>query len=185
LPDEGLRDFTVVMRMRSHVGNLEDLVRRMVRSLDSDVSVFRVRTMEEVIGQSVRERKFRGQVLGTFAGVAVLLALLGVAAVMAHAVAARAHEMGVRMALGAEQSDLVRMVLAEGARMTLLGTAAGLLAAWWLSRYIGSLLYRVSATDLWTYAGAAVVLVVGGLLAALLPALRASRVDPAVALRYE
>jgi ABC-type antimicrobial peptide transport system permease subunit len=141
--------------------------------------------MSEVVSKSVGPQRFRGQLFGVFAAAALGLTLVGLAAVMSCSVATRTHEMGVRMALGAVPGDVVKMVLREGIRLALLGIPLGLLAAWWLSRYVGSLLYGVSATDPWTYAGAAVVLVVGGLLAALLPALRASRVDPAVALRYE
>jgi putative ABC transport system permease protein len=185
VPSEKMRGFALVVRGRGRAEDLAKAVRAAVASFDKELPVYRVQTMSEVVSKSVGPQRFRGQLFGVFAAAALALTLVGLAAVISYSVATRTHEMGVRMALGAERSDLVRMVLAEGARMTLVGTAAGLLGAWWLSRYIGSLLYGVSATDPWTYAGAAVVLVVGGLLAALLPALRASRVDPAVALRYE
>ncbi len=185
VPDLALRDFTVVMRARMAPQNLDRAVRGIVQSLDKDVSPFRMRTLDEVISDSTKSQKFQGQLLGAFAGTAVVLAIFGVAAVMAYSVAARTHEMGVRMTLGATRGEIVRMVLREGTNLSLAGVLLGLLGAWWLSRYIAALLYGVSATDPWTYAGAAAALMAGALLGSVVPALRASRVDPAVALRYE
>lgn len=185
VPDIALRDFTVVMRARMAPQNLDRAVRSIVQSLDKDVSPFRMRTLDEVISESTKLQKFQGQLLGAFAGTAVVLAILGVAAVMAYSVAVRTHEMGVRMTLGATRGEIVRMVLREGTNLSLAGVLLGLLGAWWLSRYIAALLYGVSATDPWTYAGAAAALMAGALLGSVVPALRASRVDPAVALRYE
>lgn len=185
VPDTSVRNFTVVVRLRGDIAGFKRSVRAAVRALDADVSVFRLRTLQEVVDESARGRKFLGQLLSALAGTAILLATLGVAAVMAYSVATRTHEMGVRMALGALRGDVLRMVLREGLRLALAGVLLGLLAAWWLSRYIAGLLYGISATDSWTYIVTAVVLVTGALLGSLLPALRASRVDPAVALRYE
>ncbi|MGH9859707.1 MAG: FtsX-like permease family protein [Candidatus Acidiferrales bacterium] len=184
VPDLALRDFTVVMRARMAPQNLDRAVRGIVQSLDKDASPFRMRTLDEVISDSTKSQKFQGQLLGAFAGTAVVLAIFGVAAVMAYSVAARTYEMGVRMTLGATRGEIVRMVLREGTNLSLAGVLLGLLGAWWLSRYIAALLYGVSATDPWTYAGAAALLA-GALLGSLVPALRASRVDPVVALRYE
>ncbi|MGH9794218.1 MAG: ABC transporter permease [Candidatus Acidiferrales bacterium] len=185
VPDLALRDFTVVMRARMAPQNLDRAVRGIVQSLDKDVSPFRMRSLDEVISDSTKTQKFQGQLLGAFAGTAVVLAIFGVAAVMAYSVAARTHEMGVRMTLGATRGEIVRMVLREGTNLSLAGVLIGLTGAWWLSRYIAALLYGVSATDPWTYAGAAAALLAGALLGSVVPALRASRVDPAVALRYE
>lgn len=185
VPDPSVRGFSVVVRMNGQADHFERTAKSMVQTLNRDVTAFRMRKLDDVIGESVRPQRFRGQLLTAFAGVAVVLALFGVAAVMAYSVATRTHEMGVRLALGASRQDVLRMVLREGARLSLAGVALGLLGAWWLSRYVASMLYGVSATDPWSYSVAATVLVAGALLGSLLPALRASRVDPAIALRYE
>jgi len=185
LSSEKMNEFALVVRGRGRADDMAKAVRTAVASFDTDVAVSRVQTMSEVVSKSVGPQRFRSQLFGAFAAGALLLALAGLASVMAYSVATRTHEMGVRFALGALPGDVLRMVLREGLRLALAGVALGLLGAWWLSRYVASMLYGVSATDPWTYTSAAAVLVAGGLLGSLVPALRASRVDPAVALRYE
>jgi ABC-type antimicrobial peptide transport system permease subunit len=123
--------------------------------------------------------------LGAFASLSLLLAAVGLYGLMAYTVSRRTHEIGVRMALGARRQDVLASILREGARLTLAGLAVGAICAAVLSRIVGNLLYGVTANDPLTYCGAALLLAVVALIAAYLPARRASRIDPMVALRYD
>ncbi|HXJ93216.1 MAG TPA: FtsX-like permease family protein, partial [Terriglobia bacterium] len=123
--------------------------------------------------------------LGLFAGLALLLAAVGIYGVIAYSVAQRTHELGIRIALGAGRPDLLRMVLGEGLRIALVGVVVGLAGAWALSRFVSSLLYGVRPNDPLTFAAVPLVLILVALLACYIPARRATQVDPMVALRYE
>jgi putative ABC transport system permease protein len=141
--------------------------------------------MDEVVSRSTASRRFTLTLLGGFAALALLLAAVGIYAVLAYSVARRTHEIGVRLALGARRNDVLRLVLGHGLRLTLVGLAMGTAGAFGLTRLFRSLLYEVGPTDPLTFG--VVLLLLGGvaLAASYIPARRAMRVDPMVALRYE
>lgn len=144
-----------------------------------------VRTMDQLLADSVSRSRFTMLLLGIFAAVALVLAAVGIYGLIAYSVTQRTPELGIRMALGAQRRDVLRLVLTHGTRLTLLGVAIGVLAALALSRVLSTLLFGISATDPLTFAGVAGLLSVVALLACFIPARRATRVDPLIALRYE
>jgi putative ABC transport system permease protein len=160
-------------------------IRGDLRALDGGLAVIRPRTMDEVVADAMQDTREQTMLLGLFASIALLLAALGIYGVMAYVVTQRTHEIGVRMALGAQQQDVLRLVLGEGSRLTVIGVALGLAAAFALTRLLRSLLFGVSASDPFTFAGVAMLLALVAMAACYIPARRASRVDPMVALRYE
>ncbi|HSE33893.1 MAG TPA: FtsX-like permease family protein, partial [Pyrinomonadaceae bacterium] len=161
------------------------VIRKQVWAIDKDQPVFDVRTMEEVRSISVVVYSFSSVTLGIFAGVALLLAAVGIYGVMAFAVTQRTHEIGVRMALGARSRDVLKLVVFHGMKLALIGVVIGLVGAWALSGFMKTLLFGVGATDLFTFAVVSVCLLFAALLACYLPARRATKVDPLIALRYE
>ncbi|HEY8258559.1 MAG TPA: ABC transporter permease [Gemmatimonadales bacterium] len=169
-------------------GNPESYVNAVgqaVRSIDSDQPISGVQTMDGLLDQSVGQRKLSMLLLTLFSGIALLLASVGIYGVMSYSVAQRAREIGVRIALGAERGDVLRMVLRQGMRLALGGVLLGLVAAFLLTRVIASQLYEVTPTDPFTFVLVAVLLTSVALVANLVPAVRATRVDPAVVLREE
>ena len=154
-------------------------------ALDDGLAVFRPRTMDEVVADAMQDTSEQTLLLGIFAGLALLLASVGIYGVMAYVVTQRTHEIGVRMALGAQQQDVLRLVLSEGSRLTAIGVGLGLVAAFTLTRLLHALLFGVSASDPYTFAGVSILLALVAMAACYIPARRASRVDPMVALRYE
>ncbi len=160
-------------------------LRRQILAIDPDQPVFDITTMEQRVSAALAQSRFVMLLLSIFAAVAALLAAIGIYGVMVYIVAQGTREIGIRMALGAQRTDMLRMVLRQSLRVLLAGLALGLLAAFAASRLLASLLYGVGANDLSTYAS--VVFLLGGtaLFACYLPARRASKVDPMVALRYE
>lgn len=160
-------------------------VRAAIGEIDRDLALAQVRTMEEMIGSSMNQRKLSTILLGTFAGIALLLATIGIYGVMSYTVALRTRELGIRMALGASREGVLSLVLRQGMTLAIVGVAIGLFGAFALTRLIESQLYGVSTTDPATFAFTTLILVSVALLASLLPAMRATRVDPMVALREE
>jgi putative ABC transport system permease protein len=159
--------------------------REAVRSVDRDQPIANVDTMEQLVEQSVGQRRLSMLLLGLFSAIALLLAAVGIYGVMSYGVAQRSHELGIRMALGAARRDVLGLVLGQGARLAAVGVALGLAGAFGLTRFITSQLYSVSPTDPATFGAVAGALLAAALLATLLPAMRATRVDPVVALREE
>ena len=160
-------------------------VRQELWSIDKDQPVFDVRTMGEVRAISLALYSFSSVMLGIFAVLALLLAAIGIYGVMAYAVTQRTHEIGIRMALGARASDVLKLVVRNGMGLALIGVVLGLAGSWALTRFISSLLVGTSATDVWTLSIVSLSLLSVALLACYIPARRATRVDPLVALRYE
>ena len=147
--------------------------------------VFAVVTAEEYMARSVASTRFNMTLLAAFAAVALLLTAVGLYGVISFSVSQSTHEIGIRMALGAQRSDVLKLVMGQGMVLTIVGVVAGLAAAYWLTRLMSSLLFGVGATDLVTFAGVSLLLVVVAGLACYIPARRASKVDPMIALRYE
>ncbi|HEV2420126.1 MAG TPA: ABC transporter permease [Candidatus Acidoferrales bacterium] len=160
-------------------------IRGAVSSVDKDQPIFGIATMNELRSQSMNGRQTTLILLGAFSALALALAAIGIYGVISYSVAQRTHEIGIRMALGAQRKDVLRMVLKQGGKIALIGTVIGIAAAFGLTKLMSSLLFSVSASDPLTFAGVAVLLLLVAMLACYIPARRAVRVDPMIALRYE
>jgi putative ABC transport system permease protein len=175
----------VVLRTAGDPATVMGPVRRAVERNDSREVIYAVQTLDEVIAGSFAARKLSMILLGIFAALALLLSCIGIYGVISYVVGQRTHEIGVRVALGAQRRDVMRLVLGEGARMALVGVAVGIAAALGLTRLMANQLFGVTAQDPFTFTIVSAVLALVALLACYLPARRAVRVDPMVALRYE
>jgi predicted permease len=182
LPEPGIN---IVLKAAGDPHLLAGPLRQAVRDVDSDLPVASVAPMADVVSSSMAEPRFLALLVGAFATLALLLAGVGIYGVMSYAVAQRRAEIGVRMALGADPSDVFRLVVGDGVRVAGIGAMFGLLAALGLSRTIGSLLFGVEPQDPLTFGAMTAVLMAVAALASLIPAVRAMRVDPMVALRTE
>jgi putative ABC transport system permease protein len=160
-------------------------VRQAIWSVNRDQPVERVLSMEDGAGEALAVRRITTSVMTIFGFISLALACIGIYGVIAFSVAQRTHEFGIRMAVGAQQSELLRLVLSDALRLAAIGVGVGLILAFALSRFAQSLVYNISPHDPLTFAGTAALLCGVALLAALVPALRASRLDPSIALRQE
>jgi putative ABC transport system permease protein len=160
-------------------------LRAAVLEMDRDQLIWQTRTLDQLVDASVASRRFNLWLLGSFAGVALILALLGIYGVMTYSVRQRTHELGIRLALGARTSDVLRLVIGNGMFLAVVGVVVGLAGALGLTRLMATLLFEVKPTDVLTYAAVAIGLLLVALAACYLPARRATKVDPLVALRYE
>ena len=176
---------SVVMRAEREPMSEALTLRRAVHDINPDQPVVRMRTMQENISGSVSEPRFRATLLAIFAGAALVLAIVGLYGLMAYSVNQRVHEIGIRMTLGADRADVMRMVIGQGLKLAISGVVMGVAASLALARILSVFLYGVSPTDPVTIVGVATLLTLVALLASYLPARRAVRVDPMVALRYE
>jgi putative ABC transport system permease protein len=164
---------------------LTNSLRQQVQAVDPNLPIFGERTMEDVVSASLSQRRFAMQVVGLFGMLALLLAAIGIYGVMAYSVSQRTREIGIRLALGASAGAILRPLLWQGMLLTITGVVIGLLSAFALTRSLRSLLFGVTPNDLLTYAGLAMLLAAVAMLACYLPARRATRVNPLVALRNE
>ncbi len=178
----------LVVRTQGDTGSLATAVRQTIRAIDPNQPVANVKPMEQWLGESVAQPRFRTSLLSLFAALALLLAVLGIYGVLAYSVAQRTHEIGIRLALGAQRADVLRLVVKQGMLLTMLGIGLGLAVAYGLGRLltgVTSMLYGVQSTDKLTFGLVAALLTTVALLACWIPARRAARVDPTVALRCE
>jgi putative ABC transport system permease protein len=184
--DEAWRRFmTLAIRARDASPGLVEEVKRQIWSLDAQIPVGDVHAMDELIAVSLAQQRFNMLLLGLFAALALILAAVGIYGAMAYAANLRTHEIGIRTALGAQRRDVLRLVMRDGAKIALFGIASGIAGALALTHLMASLLFEVKPTDPATFAGVAILLAFVVLAACYIPARRAMRVDPMVALRYE
>jgi putative ABC transport system permease protein len=177
--------FYYTVRSTVEPRSLAAAVQREIQALDPELPIYKVNTLSELLSASLQEQRFNALLLGLFAALALALAAIGLYGVMSYTVAQRTHEIGIRMALGAERADVLRLVIGQGMKLVLGGVAIGLATALVLTRLLKTLLFGVSATDPATFSAIAVLLTMVALVACWIPARRATQVDPMIALRYE
>ncbi|HEY6292282.1 MAG TPA: ABC transporter permease [Terriglobia bacterium] len=175
----------VAVRTASDPASLASAVRAQVLAIDPDQPIFHVSTLEQTLSDSLAPRRFNVLLLGIFAGIALALATVGIYGVMAYSVTERTHEIGIRMALGAERRSVLGLIVRQGLRLTVAGVVFGIAGAWALTRFLTGFLYGIRPTDPTTFGLVSIVLVAVSILASYVPARRATRVDPMVALRHE
>jgi putative ABC transport system permease protein len=176
---------TLLVRTTGDPSSLAAPVQRELKNAEKEILIEDVVTMNRRLDLSVAPQRMNVVLLATFAFIALVLAAVGIYGIMAHSVTQRTQEIGLRMALGAQLQDVLQMVLRSGMSLALIGIAIGLVGAFFLTRLMRTLLFGVTPTDAVTFASVAVILFVVALLACYIPARRATRVDPLVALRYE
>jgi putative ABC transport system permease protein len=181
-PDNAL---TIVARTASDPASFANALRNEVWAVDKDQAVYDIKTMDNTLSEMTSQRRFNMLLLGVFAGVALILAAVGIYGVISYSVTQRTHEIGIRLAMGAQASDVLKLIVGQAAKLALIGVGLGLGTALALTRLMSSLLYGVSATDPATFAAISLILSGVALGASYVPARRAMKVDPMVALRYE
>jgi len=175
----------LLVRTKTDSAKLAPMLRERIWSIDKDQPITNIQTMENVLAHSVAEPKFRTSLVGTFAVVGMLLATIGIYGVVSYSVSLRTREIGVRVAMGAQEKNVMQLVVGHGLRIAIMGIAVGLVGAFSLSKFLESLLYGVSSRDPWIFVGVTMILAATSILACWIPARRATKVDPLVALRYE
>ena len=175
----------VYLRTAADPGALSEAIRREVQAVDQSIPVFGIQTMDDVVAKNLSARRFALEILGIFATVAFLLACIGIYGVVAYTLSQRTGEIGLRMALGAQRSDILRIVLGEGALIVVAGVGAGLFGSVMLTRFLQTMLFEIKPTDPVTFTALTILLAGVALMASFIPARRASRIDPLVALRHE
>jgi putative ABC transport system permease protein len=176
---------TVAIRTPGLSAGVVEAAKKQIWSVDSRIPVSDIQPMNELLSGSLAEQRFNMLLLVLFATLALILAAVGIYGLTAYAVSQRTHEIGIRLALGAQQRDVMRLVVGDGARLAFFGIALGLAGALALTRVMTSLLFEVKPTDPATFAGVAILLAMVALAACYIPARRAMRVDPMIALRHE
>jgi predicted permease len=176
---------TFTIRTEQEPLALAGAVEKEIRNLDKDLPLANIRTMEQIVSESLAQRRLTMLLLGIFAVTAVVLAAIGIYGVLSYSVTRQTHELGIRMALGAQQHDVLAMIMRQGMKQALLGVVLGLFGAVWLTNILKSLLFDVRTTDPFTFVLVALLLVIVALLACYIPARRATRVNPLQALRHE
>ncbi len=176
---------TVIIKGTGDPNQLIASAREQVKAVDPDQPIYNIRTMDEIRGEAVAPQRLNLMLLSIFAGIAFVLAVVGIYGVMSYAVTQRTHEIGIRMAIGAQPSDVFRMILGQGMMLTIAGLVAGLLGAFGLTRLMATMLFGVKPTDPATFAGVALLLTTVALIACYIPGRRATKVDPVNSLRYE
>jgi putative ABC transport system permease protein len=179
------RQMTLAVRTSVEPLNLVNAIRQEVMALDRNVPIASVRTMEQIMATVTVQPRFNMILLGIFAAIALVLAAVGIYGVLSYSVTQRTHEIGLRLALGAQQGEVLKLVVSQGMILALLGVAIGLAASFALTRLLTGLLYGVSATDPLTFIVIALLLTMVALMACWIPARRATKVDPMIALRHE
>ena len=175
----------VVVRSSLDASSVAAGIRQAVASIDKNLPVTDIESLDEALGQSISQERFHTFLLSSFSAIALVLAAVGIFGVISYSTSQRAHEIGIRIALGAGRRDVLRLILGQGAKLAFFGLAIGVVAAFLLTRLMSSLLYSISATDPVTFASVTILLLAVALTASYIPARRAMRVDPMVALRYE
>jgi putative ABC transport system permease protein len=176
---------TFLVKTKNEPGSQLAAVKQAIREINPRQTFARTATMEELVADSLKERRFNLFLLGLFAAIALLLSTIGIYGSISYSTRQRTNEIGVRIALGAQTQDVLRLVVGQGVGLALIGVALGLFGAFLLTRGIKSLLFGVSPTDPLTFLAISILLLLTALLASLVPARRATRVDPLVALRSE
>jgi len=175
----------LAVRTAAHPASLASAVRAQVVAIDPEQPIYNVSTLEQTLSDSVAPQRFNMALLGIFASIALSLATVGIYGVTAFSVTQRTHEIGIRLALGAQRQDVLKLVVGQGLKLTLMGAGVGMMGALALTRFLSSLLYGVTPTDPLTFVVVSLVLTSVALAACYIPARRATKVDPIVALRYE